>query len=81
MYSVFYHSAVLLVFGKSQVACKEPYIRRARHLVFKHVIAYNNGYAHTAAVGVQLKIIGVIHYPFIFIPVGLFDFKHCTFPS
>ena len=48
--------------------------------MFKHVISYNNGYSHTAAVGVQLKISGVIHYPFVFVPVGLFDLSIVRFP-
>ena len=71
----------MAVVRNSYVARYKAYIRWNRYPVMLHIIAYNKCRSHTSAMGMQLKIMRVINYPFILVATRPFDFKHFVPPD
>ena len=79
-YSFLQHSSVMLVFGHTPVAYQKTHIAAFRHSSLFHIVPYNKGNPETSAMGMQSKIIGIIHYPFIIVPVGFLNSENMNRP-
>ena len=80
VYSFLQHSSVMLIFSHTPVAYQKTHIAAFRHPSLFNIIPYNKGNPETSAMGMQSKIIGIIHYPFIIVPVGFLNSENMNRP-